>query len=121
MTKAFQDQGQFRRQYPRRKMNRKVGVLCGGVYFVCESDEIGEGGMSILTDYILTDGHEIVVSLQIPGAGFVFLRGMILSTHKKNGDARVLHGIKFKDVEFSIKRQIRSFVSARADAQPSIV
>lgn len=120
MTKAFQEQG-IRRQYPRRKMHRKVGVLCGGVYFVCESDEIGEGGMSILTDYILTEGHEIVVSVQIPGAGFVFLRGAILSTQKRPGDARVLHGIKFKDIEFSTKRQIRSFVSARADAPPSTI
>lgn len=115
----FEDPGYFRRQYPRRVMKRKVGVLCGGTYFVCESGEIGEGGMSIVTDYVLTEGREVVVSFQIPGSDFAFLRATVRSTQKKEGDLRVTHGLSFKDIEFSVKRQIRSFVSARADAQPA--
>lgn len=117
MNKAFQDQGYFRRQYPRREMRRKVGVLCRGAYFICESAEIGEGGMSIVTDYVLTEGHELVISFQVPGGDFIFLRGTVQSTNKKEGDSRVTHGLSFKSIEFSIKRQIRSYVSARADVQ----
>lgn len=117
MNRAFEDQGYFRRQYPRREMKRKVGVLCGGTYFVCETGELGEGGMSIVTDYVLTEGNEVVVSFQIPGGNFTFLRATVRSTQKKEGDSRVTHGLSFKGIEFSVKRQIRSFVSARADTQ----
>ncbi|MEN0058758.1 MAG: PilZ domain-containing protein [Bdellovibrio sp.] len=116
MSSSFEDKGYFRRQYPRRAMKRKVGVICDGVYFVCESGEIGEGGMAIITDYVLTEGHEVVVSFQVPKGDFVSLRGVIRSTQKKMGDHLVTHGLSFNDIEFSIKRQIRSFVSARTDA-----
>lgn len=121
MNKAYEDKGYFRRQYPRRAMKRKVGILCDGVYFICESGEIGEGGMSIFSDMILTEGHSLVVSLQIPGGDFVFLRGVIRSTQKKEGDLLVTHGLSFSEIDFSIKRQIRSFVSARRDLTPSSI
>lgn len=113
---AFEDQSPFRRQYPRRAMNRKVGVLCDGSYFVCETGELGEGGMSIISEFILTEGHELVVSLQIPGGDFVFLRAVVRSTRKKQGDAKVTHGLSFSNIAFAIKRQIRAFVSARTEA-----
>ncbi|KYG62987.1 hypothetical protein AZI87_17155 [Bdellovibrio bacteriovorus] len=118
MDKSFEDKGYFRRQYPRRAMKRKIGVLCDGSYFVCESGEIGEGGMSIVSDYVLTEGHSLVVSFQVPAGEFVFLRAVVRSTQKKQGDERVTHGLSFNEIEFSIKRQIRSFVSARTDIAP---
>ena len=114
----FEDKGHFRRQYPRRMMKRKVGILCDGSYFVCESGEVGEGGMSIVSEFILTEGHELVVSFQVPGGSFVFLRAIVRSTHKKEGDSYVTHGLSFAEIEFAIKRQIRSFVSARTDSMP---
>ncbi len=94
-------------------MKRKVGILCDGTYFVADSGEIGEGGMAISTEYVLTEGHDLVVSFQVPGGEFVFLRATVRSTQKKEGDTAVTHGLSFSEVEFSIKRQIRSFVSAR--------
>lgn len=113
----FEDKsGSFRRQYPRRDFSRKIGVLCDGSYFVCDSREIGEGGMSIRSEYILTEGHQVVLSFQVPNGSFVFLRGTIVSTQKKQGDDTVTHGLSFNEIDFSIKRQIRSYVSARADA-----
>ncbi|MGZ3772613.1 MAG: PilZ domain-containing protein [Pseudobdellovibrionaceae bacterium] len=115
---SYQDKGHFRRQYPRREMKRKVGVLCSGTYFVCDSGEIGEGGMSVIADYVLTEGCQLVVSFQLPGSDFIFLRATVRSAEKREGDSRVTHGLSFKDIEFSVKRQIRSFVSARADVQP---
>lgn len=111
---THEDKGFFRRQYPRRAMKRKVGVLCNGTYFVCDSGEVGEGGMSIISDMVLTEGHELVVSFQVPKGSFVFLRAIVRSTQKKEGDSRVTHGLSFAEIEFAIKRQIRSFVSARA-------
>lgn len=116
MDYKSEDKGYFRRQYPRRTLKRKVGVLCDGIYFVCESGEIGEGGMSIISDFVLTEGHDLVVSLQVPGGDFVFLRGTVRSTQKKEGDDKVTHGLSFNHIEFAIKRQIRTFVSSRKDA-----
>lgn len=112
----YEDKGQFRRQYPRRAMKRKIGLLSAGTYFLCESGEIGEGGMSINSEYVLTEGQEVVVSFQVPNGSFVFLRAIVRSTQKKVGDDKVTHGLSFNEIEFSIKRQIRSFVSARNDA-----
>ncbi len=112
----FEDKGHFRRQYPRRTLKRKVGVLCDGSYFVCDTGELGEGGMSIVSDFILTEGHELVVSLQIPSGEFVFLRAIVRSTRKKEGDSKVTHGLSFSDIAFSIKRQIRAYVSARTES-----
>lgn len=119
MIKTYEDNGFFRRQYPRREMKRKVGVLCDGSYFVCNSGEVGEGGMSISTEYVLTEGHELVVSFQIPGGDFAFLRAVVRSTNKKEGDEFVTHGLSFSSVDFSLKRQIRTFVSARSDSAPN--
>jgi len=111
----YEDKGYFRRQYPRRVFKRKAGVLCDGTYFVCDTGEMGEGGMSIISDFILTEGHELVVSVQIPGGEFVFLRATVRSTAKKKGDPRVTHGLSFTDIPFSTKRQIRAYVSARTE------
>lgn len=75
--------------------------------------------MSILTDYVLTEGHELVVSFQVPGGDFVYLRGVVRSTQKKEGDHRVIHGLSFNQIAFSTKRQIRAFVSARTEHELS--
>ncbi|MBO9665531.1 MAG: PilZ domain-containing protein [Bdellovibrio sp.] len=115
-VEKFEDKGFFRRQYPRRMMKRKVGVLSAGSYFVCESGEIGEGGMSINSEFVLNEGDEVVVSFQIPGGNFVFLRGVVRSTQKKMGDSKVTHGLSFSDIAFATKRQIRAFVSARTQS-----
>ena len=110
----YEDKGHFRRQYPRRPMRRKVGVLCEGTYFVCDTGEIGEGGMSISSGLVLMEGQQVVVSLQIPLGDFVSLRGIVKSVQpQRPGDRTVVHGLSFTEIPFAIKRQIRAFVSAR--------
>ena len=90
-----------------------IGILCAGDYFVAQSGELGEGGMSILAEYVLQVGHKIVVSFHIPGGDFVSLRGEVKTVDKKNSEGFVPHGIKFDQIQFAHKRQIRSFVSSR--------
>lgn len=108
---TFEDKGYFRRKYPRRPLHKKVGVLFGGEYIVCTSGEIGEGGMSLLSDFVLTEGRELVLNFQIPNGTFVSLRGMIKSVITKQGI--VTHGIAFDEIPLGFKRQIRAFVSTR--------
>lgn len=107
----YEDKGYFRRKFPRRSISKKVGVLFDGQYFTCVSGEIGEGGMSILSEYALTEGRELVLSFQIPEGTFVTLRGQIKSVTAKDGV--VTHGIAFGEIPLAFKRQIRAFVSAR--------
>ena len=109
----FEDKGYFRRKFPRREMKRKIGILCSGQYFMAESGEVGEGGMSFLSEFILNEGDEMVISFQIPGGDFVSVRAVVRTTQKKDSGDFVIHGVSFTNIEFSHKRQIRSFVSDR--------
>lgn len=113
LDKKSEDNYQSRRRFPRREMHRKVGVLCRGHYVTYTSLEIGEGGMSIQSSFVLDQQASIVVTFQIPGAGFVSLQGEVRSTQKKDSEDFVTHGVVFRNIEFSHKRLIRSYVSAR--------
>lgn len=108
---GFEDNGHFRRKFPRRTLDKKVGTLFDGQYFVCTSGEIGEGGMSIVSEYALTEGRDLVLSFQIPNGTFVTLRGTIKSAIAAKGF--VTHGVAFDKISLPFKRQIRAFVSAR--------
>lgn len=107
----FEDGRHFRRKFPRKLLHKRVGVLFDGQYLICESGEIGEGGMSITSEYAFSAEREVVVSFQIPGGSFVSLRGEIRSVITQQG--KVSHGVAFADIPFAYKRQIRAFVSAR--------
>ena len=116
---AAEDKALYRRKFPRRNYKGAVGCLCLGEYNIFETGEIGEGGLSVICDQALPEGAEVCVSFQIPGGGdFVSLRAVIRTC--KDEEGRFNHGLSFEDVAFSHKRQIRSFVSARAstDQQP---
>lgn len=114
----------FQRKFPRRPLQKQVGVLFGGSYFICESGEIGEGGMSILTEYVLGENRDVVVNFQIPDGSFASLRGQIRSVVPGKGHESgvVTHGISFDQVPLVFKRQIRAFVSARTvgDSKKSV-
>jgi len=109
------EQPLYRRTYPRKAFKRSVGVLYKGSYFMAYSGELGEGGMSIVTDMVLTEGEPLVVSFQIPGGIFVSLRGEVRSTQKTEKPGIIIHGLAFTHIEFAMKRQIRSFVSSRSN------
>lgn len=79
-----------------------------------KSGEIGEGGMSIYSEMVLTEGEPLVVNFQIPGGTFVSIRAEVKSTVKIEKPAgMILHGLSFTQIEFALKRQVRSFVSSR--------
>lgn len=104
----------FRRNYPRRVFKRSLGVLYKGQYFLAQSGEIGEGGMSLTTDMVMSEGEPLVVNFQIPGGVFVSLRAEVRSMVKSNRPGELIHGLAFTQIEFALKRQIRSYVSSRS-------
>ena len=103
----------FRRNYPRRIFKRTIGILYKGQYFMAQSGEIGEGGMSLVSDMVMTEQEPMVVSFQIPGGNFVSLRAEIRSILKGSGPGTLAYGVAFTNIEFALKRQIRSYVSSR--------
>lgn len=105
------DQIFLQRHFPRKTVALKVGVLSRGFYFVSEINELGEGGITLLSEFVLTEESEVVVSFQIPNGDFAFIRGLVVSTEKQMGDPRVTHSIRFTEIDFTHKRQIRTFVS----------
>ena len=114
---ALTAEGNYRRNYPRRPFKRNVGVLFKGHYFLALAGEIGEGGMSIRADVVLTEEEPVMISFQIPNGEFVCLRAIIRSTQKTETaelGSVIIHGLAFSNVEFAIKRQIRSYVSSRS-------
>lgn len=100
----------LKRKFPRREVHKKVGVLAAGVFLTGFTLELGEGGTSIETEMVLTEGREVVLSFQIPKGSFVSVRALVKST--KSTGATVIHGLSFVDIPFLYKRQIRSFVSS---------
>ena len=114
---GLSNDGNYRRNYPRRPFKRTVGILFKGQYFLAQAGEIGEGGMSVRTDLVLTEEEPLMISFQIPSGAFVCLRAVIRSTQKTNKPeegATIIHGLSFSNVDFTIKRQIRSYVSSRS-------
>lgn len=103
----------YRRNYPRRALKRSVGVLYKGHYFMAISEEIGEGGMSVVTDMVMSDHEPLVISFQIPGGAFVSLRAEVRSLQKSADEQILVIGLAFTHIEFAMKRQIRSYVSSR--------
>ncbi len=104
------EKAQIRRRFPRRSWEKKIGILYKGVYFICSSREVGEGGMSVVSnEYVMGANQMLVVTFWIPNGDPVCLLAEIKSIKKEKGE--VIHGLAFKDISFSHRRQIRTFVS----------
>lgn len=112
------NEGLGKRRYPRRRYTKGVGILCGGQFFICNAQELGEGGLSFMADFTLAEGKELIINFQVPAGDFYSLRATTRHV-KKSGDFMII-GIAFKEVSFTLKRQIRSFVSARTSAEPAV-
>lgn len=112
MKPVFQDQGYFRRKFPRRTFERKVGVLCRGAYFVARGGEIGEGGMSLQSDMVLSENSLLLISLQVPGAQMAFVKASVRTQKRTEDGEAFIYGLSFENVAFSLKREIRLYVSS---------
>ncbi len=107
----------FKRKYPRRGFQRAVGFLFHGVYFVGMGAKIGEGGISFVLPKDFPLFHEGVASFQLPDGEFVCLRVEIRNSFQNPISGKWTIGCAFKNLKFEIKREIRSFVSARTDLE----
>lgn len=112
---SYEDHGHFRRRYPRRAFTRSLGFLHQGKFEVVACEEIGEGGLAFVSGAAIPVGEDVVVNFRIPGGDFVSLRANIRSSRDIGGS--YLHGVAFTTIEFTHKRQIRTYVSERAEGE----
>ena len=100
--------------YPRRDFYRGVGLMLNGHYEIRTGVEIGEGGLSFDYPEVLPHGALGLVNFQIPGGSFV---SIIIEIRGSEQDAKTglyVVGCSFQNLKFDYKREIRTFVSARA-------
>lgn len=109
------DNPQNRRRVPRRAFNKRVGLLVNGVYMVSESTQLGEGGMLIVCPQNLEIGQKLVVTFKLPDAVQAVVRGIIRYKLEPKGDVKYpCYGIEFVNLDFNLKREIRSFVASKS-------
>lgn len=104
------------RRSPRRVFNRVVGVLCDGSFELAQALQISEGGMSLATDRDLPMGARLVVTLVIPGATGLVLRGFIVNQRDPHAGMNA-YGLQFYTLDLHQRRMIRSYVSAKTQAE----
>ena len=107
---------QVRRRYPRRKFRRGVGVLVAGQYMMATGAEIGEGGLSFRVSKPIRNGVLVVLNFQVPEGEFVSVRAEVRNAGtSQNGE--ILYGCAFENLKFERKREIRTFVTNRSEAE----
>ncbi len=104
------------RRSPRRVFNRAVGVLRDGRFELVQALQISETGMAFVMAEGIAVGARLVISLVIPGGAGVILRGFVVSERDPVGKLRS-YGIQFSTLDLHERRMIRSYVSAKTQAE----
>ncbi|MBX3018136.1 MAG: PilZ domain-containing protein [Bdellovibrionaceae bacterium] len=109
----------YRRKFPRRRFKRSIGVLSGGKYFMTTGFEIGEGGLSFRSEKVIRMGALVVLNFQVPEGEFISVRAEIRNTEvlADTHPGEVVYGCAFENLVFERKREIRNFVTNRAESE----
>lgn len=112
----MKDKAQNRRRVPRRAFHKRVGLLVNGIYMVSEASQLGEGGILIECPQQLEIGQKLVVTFKLPDTIQAVVRGIIRYKLDPKGEQKYpCYGIEFVNLDFNLKREIRSFVASKSD------
>lgn len=115
-----------RRKFPRCPYQQPICVTFQAQSVIVKGEEIGEGGLSFLTNVEIPVGIQVVINFFISNGQYYCLRGSIrnlsdaqigqnttsLSSNKKSKKSELYrYGVNFNEVNITLKRQIRSFVA----------
>jgi c-di-GMP-binding flagellar brake protein YcgR len=101
---------------PRRVFNRAVGILRDGKFELAQALQISESGMALVTPHALAVGSRLVITLVIPSAEGLVLRAIVVAERDPVGNMRT-YGIQFSSMHLHERRMIRSYVSAKTQAE----
>jgi hypothetical protein len=110
------DSGANRRRVPRREFKSSVGVLYQGHYTIGQSEQVGEGGMSLTSEFAFRQNDFVILTFQIPEGSMVCVRAQVRYTKTEEGDVEGAVGFEFVKLDFHFKRELRNFV-ARASQE----
>lgn len=105
------------RKYPRRSFDRALSCLCNGKYSIGQGIEIGEGGISFVLDQQFSSEQGLVLNFQVPGGSFMSVRAEMGESKAASEAGQFILFCEFKNLKFEYRREIRSFVSARSEAE----
>jgi hypothetical protein len=103
-----------KREFKRKKIATKVGVLCRGQFSLEQGVEIGEGGMLLRTRKFFKIGDHLEINFSIPGGGYVSSSAEVLYLIEPT-PGEFYFGLKFLDPATILKLEIRHFVEPSPD------
>lgn len=106
-----------RRRVPRREFRRKVGLLIKGNYHVNTAIQVSEGGMMIHSHMKLTKEQRLVIAFRIPGCEETVVRAIVRYETEHNTIWGRQYGVKFENLEFRVRREIRNYVASKSEAE----
>jgi hypothetical protein len=104
-----------RRKFPRKFFRKKLTFLCRGKATVVDGVEIGEGGISFKSDFILDDNQQLIVNFFISEGDFFSVRTTLKNRQVVND--QFIYGVGFDDISIALKRQIRAYVARKSTNQ----
>lgn len=104
-----------RRKFPRKIFRKNLTFLCRGQASVVQGVEIGEGGISFKSDFVLDENQRIIVNFFIFEGDFFSVRTTL--KNKQTVSDHFIYGVSFDDISIALKRQIRAYVARKAASQ----
>ena len=102
---------QLHRKFPRKLFRKNLTFLCRGQASVVQGVEIGEGGISFKTDFVLSENQQIIVNFFISEGDFFSVRTTL--KNKQTIADHFVYGVSFNDISIALKRQIRAYVARK--------
>ena len=106
-----------KRQFPRRRFAKTIGLLFRGQYTLTNSVQIGEGGMMVQSPFGLGEGNKLIVSFMVPGRMFMIVTAQVQYIIEQGSDSNPSYGLKFLTISFESRRHLRDFIAAKTEAE----
>lgn len=104
-----------KRRFPRRRFRRPIGILLDGHYHINRGEEVGEGGLSVISQFDLPEGKNVIVTFALEDELHI-MRGEVRSKKAATNSEYVL-GIAFLNIGFQYKKLIRRYIGAKTEQE----
>jgi len=105
-----------KRKFPRRGYRKPVGLLYRGKFWLGLGEEIGEGGLGVISNEPVNVEDQVVVTLVVPGGEMAVVRSIVRYCAKR-GENQFEFGLQFVNFNFRFKKTIRDYIAAKSEAE----
>lgn len=100
---------ELKRKHPRKAYRKAISFMCDGKASLGSGVEIGEGGMSFVSQAKIDVDKKFIMNFFLSDRDFFSVRMTILNS-LTSADS-FSYGASFDDVSIALKRQIRAYVA----------